>query len=43
MGIDWLSFVFGAVTAVAVGFVIVFAIAFSALKKQNMLGRGTKK
>lgn len=43
MQVEWASFFFGAASAVAVVFVVVFAVALSALKKQNALGRGTKK
>jgi len=35
MGIDWLSFFFGAVSAVAASFVIVFVIAFKQYAKQK--------
>jgi len=43
MEIDWLSFLFGAVSAVAVGGIAIFSVAFGALKRQNLSGRGTKK
>lgn len=43
MGIDWLSFFFGAVTAIAVSFIAVFFVAVGAIRKQNASGRGVKK
>ena len=43
MEMDWVSFLFGAVTAVAVGGIALFSVAFGALKRQNLSGRGTKK
>lgn len=43
MEIDWLSFLFGAVSAVAVGGIAIFSVAFGALKRQNLTGRGAKK
>lgn len=43
MEIDWLSFLFGAVSAVAVGGIAIFSVAFGALKRQNLSGRVTKK
>ena len=35
MEIDWLSFVFGAVSAIACGFVVVFIVAFKQYTKQQ--------
>ncbi len=43
MEMDWVSFLFGAVTAIAVGAVVLFSVAFGALKRQNIGGRGAKK
>jgi hypothetical protein len=42
-GIDWLSFLFGAVTAIAIGAVSLFFIAFGAVKRQKQSGRAAKK
>lgn len=41
--VDWVSFFFGAVTAIAVGGIALFSVAFGALKRQNLSGRGVKK
>lgn len=41
-GIDWLSFLFGAVTAIAIGAVSLFSIAWGAMKRQKQSGRGSK-